>query len=155
MKKMCGITVIPGYQTSQDWFCHSPDQDDGSGKIIPNKVDKSSINFEIFLFQDANFLVFLWLAYAGGSSLLDFNLNPKTRNRTKKNKKTNYLLLSKLRQMDEIPLDHVTKVRPAGSQDLFNSEIAQFRHKVIAGLNLKLGKFNIHNFRLKNNHFKV
>lgn len=57
--------------------------------------------------------------------------------------------MSKLRQIDEIPLDHVPKVRPARSQDLFNSEIAQFRHKVIAGLNLELGKFNIHNFRLK------
>ena len=136
---MCRITVIPGFQTSQDWFSHSPDQDDGSGKIIPNKVDKSSINFEIFLFQDANFLVFLKLAYAGGSSLLDFNLNPKTRNRAKTNKKTNYLLLFKLRQMDEIPLDHVTKVRPARSQNLLDSEIAQFRHQIIAGLNLELG----------------
>ena len=41
--------------------------------------------------------------------------------------------------MDEIPLDHVPKVRPARSQDLLNSEITQFRHEVIAGLNLELG----------------
>ena len=41
--------------------------------------------------------------------------------------------------MDEIPLDHVPKVRPARSQDLLNSEIAQFRHEIIAGLNLELG----------------
>ena len=56
-----------------------------------------------------------------------------------KNKKTNYLLLSKLRQIDEIPLDHVPKVRPARSQNLLDSEIAQFRHQIIAGLNLELG----------------
>ena len=41
--------------------------------------------------------------------------------------------------MNEIPLDHVPKVRPARSQNLLDSEIAQFRHQIIAGLNLELG----------------
>ena len=66
------------------WFSDSSNENDSSREVIPDEIDKSSVNFKIFLFENPNSSFLFSCTKSMLAPFFCFNFYPEIRNIEKK-----------------------------------------------------------------------